>query len=461
MRSLRARLAFACGAAVVIVVLVAGTLLVRTANADQYHQLDDSLARRLDAVRIPTVRIAQTGESGILGLAVQAIDDLVVRVMDGDRVRFDTGGAAGNPWPSVPDGIATVDAHGRTWRTLRRPVDLPSGPSDRFDVVVALPLEPTRETVENLRRNVALTGIVAIVVAAAAGWLLGTWVLRPLGRMRRAAEEVAVTTDLTRRVDPGRAPPELAGVVASMNAMLAQLEVAADQERHALETSRSFSRNVTHELRTPLTSLSTNLDVLRRHPDLDVVDRDALLVQDAGPRQVAPRSCCRDSRRWRAARCGRRSTSRSTCPRSWTRRWRRSGADTRHPTSRSSNPTRRPRSPAGPRDCGCSSTTCSPNAVVHGARDDGRAHVRVALAHEPLGVTLTVDDDGPGIPVASRAGVREPFTRGPNPRAPGSGLGLALVDQQVRLHGGTLELIDGPTGGTRVRVVMPVDQRCS
>lgn len=41
----------------------------------------------------------------------------------------------------------------------------------------------------------------------------------------------------------------------------------------------------------------------------------------------------------------------------------------------------------------------------------------------------------------------ERFTRGNNPRSTGSGLGLALVEQQAQIHGGTLTLDQSPLGG--------------
>jgi two-component system sensor histidine kinase PrrB len=47
------------------------------------------------------------------------------------------------------------------------------------------------------------------------------------------------------------------------------------------------------------------------------------------------------------------------------------------------------------------------------------------------------------------------FVRGAHPRSGGSGLGLALVDQQARLHGGELTLADAPTGGLRATLTIP------
>ena len=69
---------------------------------------------------------------------------------------------------------------------------------------------------------------------------------------------------------------------------------------------------------------------------------------------------------------------------------------------------------------------------------------------------VIIDDNGPGIPEKERIDVVERFVRGSNASAPGSGLGLALVKQQSEIHGGTVELLESPSGGTRVLITLPV-----
>ena len=68
------------------------------------------------------------------------------------------------------------------------------------------------------------------------------------------------------------------------------------------------------------------------------------------------------------------------------------------------------------------------------------------------GAELVVDDDGPGVAEDERERIFEPFVRADGVTAPGSGLGLALVSQQVRAHGATVEVGESPLGGARFSV---------
>jgi signal transduction histidine kinase len=77
-------------------------------------------------------------------------------------------------------------------------------------------------------------------------------------------------------------------------------------------------------------------------------------------------------------------------------------------------------------------------------------------------VELSVTDTGPGVPESDRERVVERFVRLENSRnAPGAGLGLSLVAAVARVHGGRLELdegpgcVDGKGPGLRVALVLP------
>src|SRR4029450_12317378 len=111
----------------------------------------------------------------------------------------------------------------------------------------------------------------------------GNAALRPLARLRDAAQRVAATSDLGVRI-PRDGPEEGATLAATphdmvpplpppVNDMRARLEASAPTTRAALESSRSFAAAAGHELRTPLTSIHANLDVLRANPELVAAER--------------------------------------------------------------------------------------------------------------------------------------------------------------------------------------------
>lgn len=97
------------------------------------------------------------------------------------------------------------------------------------------------------------------------------------------------------------------------------------------------------------------------------------------------------------------------------------------------------------------------NAIRH-----GEGVVRITLeplgAEDPFpGVRMHVDDEGEGISPEIRSRVFTKFwkhgTRG------GSGLGMYIVHGLVRAHGGSVEISDAPSGGARITVLWPADDR--
>jgi signal transduction histidine kinase len=94
------------------------------------------------------------------------------------------------------------------------------------------------------------------------------------------------------------------------------------------------------------------------------------------------------------------------------------------------------------------------NAARHASR-----RVAIGLGTRGSEVVLTVDDDGPGIPESERARVLQRFVRLDEARSRddgGSGLGLSIVDEVVRAHGGTITISRSPLGGARIQVAFQV-----
>jgi len=98
------------------------------------------------------------------------------------------------------------------------------------------------------------------------------------------------------------------------------------------------------------------------------------------------------------------------------------------------------------------------NLVENAARYAGGV-VQITVSTTADVLTVTVDDDGPGVPVPERLAIFGRFNRGsmaqPEDKPKGTGLGLALVDEHVRMHGGRIEVVDSPSGGARFIVTIP------
>lgn len=78
--------------------------------------------------------------------------------------------------------------------------------------------------------------------------------------------------------------------------------------------------------------------------------------------------------------------------------------------------------------------------------------VRVTVAIENGALIYEVIDRGPGVPVADREKIFEPFHTN---KTQGTGLGLAIAKRLVELHRGTLVVDDAPGGGARFRIAIP------
>jgi two-component system, OmpR family, osmolarity sensor histidine kinase EnvZ len=100
---------------------------------------------------------------------------------------------------------------------------------------------------------------------------------------------------------------------------------------------------------------------------------------------------------------------------------------------------------------------CLANLVSNAARFAPTISITGHRDHRWL--TVTIDDDGPGIPAAMREEVFRPFLRlddARNQDEGGTGLGLAIARDIARSHGGDIMLGDSPLGGLRVTVRVPV-----
>lgn len=317
-------------------------------------------------------------------------------------------------------------------------VPLPEVHADYFQVADQSSLARTLSVL----RNVLLA---AAAATAAAGAALGWWVSRrltaPLRAVAAAARRLALGNFETQL--PAERDAELAGLVDSFNTMVVAL-------RHRIERDARFAADVSHELRSPLTTLSTSLSVLRnRRHELPPRSREAL---DLVSLELA---------RFERLVEDLLEISRSDMQTDL--------ADT--------EPVRICQLILNllERDEYAAVTAEFDNesldAVVHGDKrrleqvirnllDNANTYAGqgtriTAEASETL-VILHVDDEGPGVPIEEREKIFDRFTRGRGASRRGSnagtGLGLALVREHVRLHHGRVWVSDAPTGGARFTI---------
>jgi two-component system sensor histidine kinase PrrB len=450
-RSLRGRLTLGVALVVAVLLLAAGAVASHYVASSERAALDDRLERTAELSRVTALAAVNDelpGNDKRLDAVLSATGSSLRLTLAG-RVLLDTG-APPPARPRLRRGLQTFESGGRRYRAYVTPLRDPGlGGLARLEVVSALaPLEHRQSQLEH--RLLAL-GLIALVAAGAGVWLAADLVLRPLRRLRTVASSVAEDEDLDRRVPPG-GPTELRSLAASFNAMLARLGRSAADRKRALAATRRFTADAGHELRTPLTSVQATLSTLERHLDLPAERRaamlgDALAEQrrlvelldglqalargDAGPLEFTEVDLAEVVDAAAAA------------------------AVERHPGLRLSASL--PDAPVAMQGwepgLRLLADNLVENAVRHG-RSGGRIRVTLDAAGtgKDGGALLTVDDDGPGIADADRERIFAPFARLEATNGEGSGLGLALVEQQVRHHGARIDVGESSLGGARFSV---------
>jgi signal transduction histidine kinase len=320
-------------------------------------------------------------------------------------------------------------------------VPIPSIGAEFFQVRTLGDLQQTLDTLAAILAGTALT-------TTAVGCLLGRWASRrlmlPLTGVATVATAIA-DGDLHRRL-PVDNDPDLGSLAASFNGMVTSLE-------QRIRRDARFASDVSHELRSPLTAVATSVDVMEAFrgslpPDgqraLDLlhleVRRFSTMVQDlleisrmdAGATDLDVEEVPLDElvERTVAARAHRVPVQ------------------------------------------------VSPDAVGGVVRVDKRrlqrvlanlldnadayagGAVLVAVDRNGSWTTVSVEDNGPGVPAGEREHVFDRFFRGAaagrRNSTSGTGLGLALAAEHVRAHGGSIAVEDRPGGGARFTIALPV-----
>jgi len=342
----------------------------------------------------------------------------------------------------APPGYTTVslDDVGSV-RLLSREVDLPG--DNRATITVGQSLAPVDAALEGLRKTFLLVGLITLLVAAAAAWLLASRVTRPMRRMAAVAEGVD-GGDLSARMPTAR--DEVGQLAESFNRMLERLEQAFDRQK-------AFVADASHDLRTPLTVVRGQIEVLARNPVPTAADVG--VVADTVSQAVARMERMTDDllllARAEIDDPARRETVQLAPLLTAEVESTSLVADRRIELGQITD-----QAVAIDREqISRAVANLLSNSVRHTA-PGGR--IAVSATSDGREVMILVDDDGPGVPVADRARIFDRFSRLDRSRTSdsgGSGLGLAIVKAVAEAHGGSARCVESPLGGARFLIAIP------
>ncbi|HLJ84820.1 MAG TPA: HAMP domain-containing sensor histidine kinase [Candidatus Eremiobacteraceae bacterium] len=350
-------------------------------------------------------------------------------------------GGFGDGWGTARTDVGPVLAH---WITINGP----QGP----EVVVYV-----AESLTLVQQTIAAFGVfllISMLIAAIAVIVTGTWLARtavaPINEIATAAREIG-GEDLAKRLNWQERRDELGVLASTFDEMLGRLEAAFARERR-------FIADASHELKTPLTVINGNAQMLQRW-----ADRDPALRAEA-----------METIRSESASMARVINAMLTLAKTDD-----AEALSLEPVSLSAvlHDASAALRPSAERKGLALEVRSDADATVRGEPGLLRQLItnltenaikftqsgRVTLTLERVGpmARITVSDTGPGIPEEALPHVFERFYRADPARSrkvEGTGLGLAVVRNIVRVHGGEIRAENPQTGGAAFVIELPVLQ---
>ena len=424
--SLRTRVALAAATAAAAVVAVFTILTsVVLANNDA-AQMD----RRLDSIVEASMYPEQLSDprQGVLTTG---------RMESTGQVVFQRG----LQLPPLQPGTADVVVNGVDYRVRTIPVEQQGG------VLMSIGIRADSILLSRARIPFYVAvGLVTVLIAAGMGWLLSGPAIRPLRRLTEHTRRLGKDTEQMPEVRGVREAEQLSE---AMTGMLSRLAAAQQSTQNSLQAAQDFAANAAHELRTPLTAMRADLDTLRIH-DLPA-DELAEVVNDLSRAQRRVEAIITALGQLASGELAQAED--------------REVIDVTDLLDRVARENMRPGGPVEvvveadenvgtvwgwPSGLRLAVDNLVRNAVAHGPA------TRILLSGRRLdhSITITVDDNGGGLPADEHDNVLGRFTRGSTAAPGGSGLGLALVAQQAALHGGSIVLSDSPLGGLRATLTV-------
>jgi signal transduction histidine kinase len=426
-------------------------------SAVAYLGLGRSLRLELDRSLVTAVNtLVDRGLTGIddqqLGGVESPQFDTQIMTVDGRVESASEDDLVSEPLLSM-DEVATVldegalftdveDEDGEALRALAVPLDRQGTPI----LLTVAELDSVEDAQEGLMRLAVIIFPAAGLLAGSAGWFVARRGLRPIARMTDDADRISARDPFPRLAVPPT-HDEVARLGTTLNRLLDRIEEGRRRERE-------FTADASHELRTPLAVLRAELELARNHATddrfvlaldsaLEESDRlgqlidDLLLLARADAQQVTPQALVDVADVVDPLLPGFRTLAQQR-------------GITLHRKGDGDAVVR-----ADPRALARAVGNLVDNAVRH-APDGGT--VTLDISRHPQGTTITVTDDGPGVPPEERARLTQRFTQldRTDGTAGGAGLGLAIVASVTAAHDGRLEITDAGAGqGLAVAIHLP------
>jgi two-component system, OmpR family, sensor histidine kinase PrrB len=347
--------------------------------------------------------------------------------------------------PPLQPGTSDVVVNGVDYRVRTIPVEQQGG------VLISIGIRADSILLSRARIPFYVAvGLVTVLIAAGVGWLLSGPAIRPLRRLTEHTRRLGKGTDEMPEVRGVREAEELSE---AMTGMLSRITAAQQATQNSLQAAQDFAANAAHELRTPLTAMRADLDTLRIH-DLPAEER-AEVVNDLSRAQRRVEAIITALGQLASGELAqvedREVIDVTDLLDRVARENMRPGGSVEVVVAADDNLGTIWGWPGGLR---LAVDNMVRNAVAHGPA------TRIMLSGRRIdhSITITVDDNGRGLPADEHNNVLGRFARGSTAAQGGSGLGLALVAQQAALHGGTIVLSDSPLGGLRATLTVSASE---
>jgi signal transduction histidine kinase len=441
--SLRLRMIMVTAVVVAVVLIVGGALILLAVRSELLKTADEEGA-------VNAADVAELAVAGALQRPLPVMHDpeVAVQVVSGGRVVTHSVTADGTrPFdlPTKPPGVSEVFkvdqlpvVEAGPYRVTALGTATPGGTAT---VYVAISIEELHDIMQTAAAIGAIGLVVLLVVLCGVMWLVIGRTLAPVERIRQQAEAIS-GRDLHHRVLEPVQLDEIGRLARTVNEMLARLQDSAERQNR-------FVADAAHELRSPVASLRVQLETARNGSG---VAQDGRLRADL--LQETLRMQIMFDRLLLLA----RNDAGDLVPRQ-------DVVDLDDTIDDVASSLVESRVPLDLSQVTPAQVTGDPDLLEQVVRNllqnavrHARTRVCVSLSAQDGRAVLTIDDDGPGVPVERRDEVFRRFTRLDAARDRGDGgvgLGLAIVAEILRVHSGRIDVDSAPMGGARFSVQLP------